>query len=794
MVPVKRPAFIRLVAVKAFDGNRTCRRNKSVIFFFAPLSLWIWLGCLLPLFAQAKQVQPLAAVEKNNTPGSIEGIVRDAENGDLLPSATIRLLNSALGTVSGLNGSFRVADVPAGHYTLSANFLGYQDVVINNVEVSPGQCARVTFLLQPAALAVGEIVVTAGLRSQAIKLAPASIGVVTGKQIREKSIRTFDQAFDEMPGVVVTRSGGANVQAFSIRGASEVAGGGIGNRVLLLIDGRPALSPESGGALWNLVPLGSIERIEVLRGAYSSLYGSSAMGGVVNVITRNPTPAPETRVQLYYGAYERAPQSTGYQRFNDFKTLALSHSRRIGKFSYLLDGSWKTDDGHKEKSGFDLSNFYAKTSWDFNDKHHVQFSANANRIFNDTPASWLSRRQAYQVAAFRLDDFQDRREFNADLYYYATPTDRLKYSTRLYHYSNASKFSFDDDPGNDSTNVNIGKQVIAESSVRTYRLGNITQVDLFTQSGHCLIAGLDVRWDYVLGTPDTVLYGEHRALGVGVYVQDEVALSKKLTATAGVRFDSYRILGQVQSANVSPKISMLYQARPNVSVRMLLAQAFRDPPVAERFIKFEQGGGLRFLPNPDLRSERLTLSAELGAKINPVPGGTLDMALFYNHYNNLISFQQLSNPFEPLVYQVVNLKAARMQGVEISYRQQWKNVLTINLGYTFLDARDVSAERVNDALAYKVRHSIGVSATTYYRGFAFNTNCRYRSRIEEVFIYPGSEPGAVFTANAKLSYIPSSGRFTACFAVNNLNNAQYEELERYRMPGRSYMVGMEMSF
>ena len=135
-----------------------------------------------------------------------------------------------------------------------------------------------------------------------------------------------------------------------------------------------------------------------------------------------------------------------------------------------------------------------------------------------------------------------------------------------------------------------------------------------------------------------------------------------------------------------------------------------------------------------------------------------------------------------------------MQGVEISYRQQWKNVLTINLGYTFLDARDISVERVNDALAYKVRHSFGVAATTYYRGFALNANCRYRSRIEEVFIYPGSEPGAVFTANTKLSYTPSNGRFTACFVVNNLNNAQYEELERYRMPGRSYMLGIELKF
>lgn len=768
-------------------------------FFITDLSkFWIGLVCCLPLMAQAQQALSafgaLDSAGHSRAFGRIEGVVRDAENGETLPAATIRVLNLGSVIKSDLNGYFNLPDLPIGSYNLSVSYLGYVGALHEKVAVQEGQTVQLSFDLKPTSLAVDEVVVTASLRSQAIKLAPASIGVVTNKQIQERNIRTFDQAFDEMAGVVVTRSSGANVQAFSIRGASEVAGGGIGNRVLLLIDGRPALSPESGGALWNLVPMGSIERIEVVRGAYSSLYGSSAMGGVVNVITRNPAPKTETRVQLHYGAYDRAPQSTGYRRYNDYKTLAMSHSRRLGKFAFLLDGSWKTDDGHKEKSGFDLFNFFGKASWDFNARQHLQFSANANHIWNDTPASWLSFRQAYSAAAHRQDDFQNRREFNADLYYYAFPSDHLKYSSRLYHYSNLSRFSFDGNPDNDSTNVNIGKQVIAESSITCHRLGNITQLDLYTNSGHSLVAGLDIRRDYVLGQPDTVLYGEHRAFGAGLYVQDEIVFNKKLTATAGLRFDNYRIANEVHSNNLSPKLALLYRARPDVSLRMLIAQAFRDPPIAERYIKFEQGGGLRFLPNPGLQSERLTLSAELGAKYSPHPGTSLDMALFYNRYSNLISFQQLSNPFEALVYQVVNLKAARMQGLEISYRQQWGKLLTLNACYTFLDAKDLSEGRVNDALAYKVRHTIGLGATTSYRRFGFNVNGRYRSKIEEVFIYPGSEPDATFIVNSKLTYSLPSGNYSAYFAVNNLNNAQYEELERYRMPGRSFTVGVDLRF
>lgn len=752
--------------------------------------------CLLSLTAEAQETAAAANPSRAGSgglSGGIEGVVRDADSGETLPLVNIRIPNTLTGTSSELDGSFRLTELPPGRYTLSASYVGYGDFMIENIEVVAGRSTRVDFALQSGAVFAGEVVVTAGARSQAIKLAPASIGVITAQQIRERQITTFDQAFDEMPGVVVIRSGGANVQAFSIRGASEVAGGGIGNRVLLLIDGRPSLSPESGGALWNLVPLSSIERIEVVRGAYSSLYGSSAMGGVVNVITRKPATTPETRLHLNYGAYNAAPRSAEYRRYNDFHTVELSHSRRVKNFSYLIDGSWKQDDGHKEKSGFDLYNFFGKTAWEFKPNHLLQISANANRMYSDAPATWLSRRQAYSVAEFKKDDYQDRREFNADIFYSARPNDRLKYTSRLYHYRNFSQFSFDDNPGNDSTNVNFGKQIVKEYSVRTHRLGNISQVDLFAGDHHYLIAGMDLKSDYVLGVPDIYLYGEHRVFSAGFYLQDEISIGNKIVATAGARYDHYSIIGEVQESNFSPKLALLYKANPKLSLRTLLAQAFRDPPIAERFIKFEQGGGLRFQPNPGLRPERLVLSAELGAKLEPAAGLSIDAALFYNRYNNLISFQQLSAPLEPLLYQVVNLKEAIMQGVEISLRRQWNNWLTVNLAYTYLDARDTSPERINDELAYKVRHTLGMSATAVRNKWMLNLSSRYRSRIEEVFIYPGSEPDAVFLLNAKLCFKPTEKR-SFYFAVNNLNNAQYEELERYRMPGRSFTTGVELSF
>jgi iron complex outermembrane receptor protein len=725
--------------------------------------------------------------------GTITGTVRDLESGELLPLVNIQVAGSNIGAASELDGSFKIADLPPGKYKLIATYIGYKEEVLENVEVQAGNEHSVAFELEPMDFLTGEVIVTATRQPQAVKLAPASVAIVTSQQMREKNVTTFDQAFDEVPGVVVTRSGGANVQALSIRGASEVAGGGIGNRVLLLIDGRPAISPESGGALWNLVPVNSIERIEVVKGAYSSLYGSSAMGGVVNVITQNPTPEAYTKVHVNYGAYGPAPQSSGYSRYNDFYTAEISTSRSLGRYSYLFDAGWKHNDGHREKSAFDLLNFFTIMSYRLNGNRHIQFSANANRIHNDTPATWLSKRQAYSVADFRKDDYQDRREYNADLYYYALPSAHLKYSTRFFYYHNHSQYSFDDDPGNDTSNVNRGKQVVARSSVHTQRLGNVSQVDWFFNERHALIAGIEVKFDRVEGMPDTVLYGKHDAGSFAAYLQDEVKLSSRLTATVGARLDHYRIMGDFHETNFSPKLAGVYQLKENLSLRMLLAQAFRTPSIAERYIKFEQGGGLSFRPNPQLRSEKLIFSAEVGSKMKIASNTSLDLSFFYNRYNDLISYQQISRPLEPLVFEVINLKEAVMQGFELTISQQWKKHLRVNIGYTYLDARDVSAGRFNDDLAYKHKHTFSASATGFYKKFTLNINSRYRSAIEEVFIYPGNEPEAVFLVNSKLSWELAEGQ-SVYFAADNIGDAQYEELERYRMPGRSYTLGAVICF
>ncbi len=725
--------------------------------------------------------------------GAISGIVLDSDNQRPVSFANISIDSASYGTISFDDGTFISGGIPVGSHVVAISRIGYATQTFRNVQINSTDTTYLEISLVPTAFISDQVVITATRKNQALKLAPASAEVVTRLQFSQKQLQTFDQAIEDIPGVVISRSSGSTVQSLSIRGASETAGGGAGNRVLLLIDGRPALSPESGGALWSLVPLNSLERIEVVKGAYSALFGSSAVGGVVNAITRKPTVTPDTRIHVSYGFYGNSPTDIDYDISGDFNTIEFSHSKKAGKFSYLLDGSRKQNDGHRQKSAFELFNFYGKFQYEFAHNRTLQVAGNINRLNNDTPATWLSPAQPFEVAEHRTDDYQNRNESSIDVFYNAVTNTSLKYSSRFYYYQNFQEFTFNDDPQNDSTNINFGKQFLDKSEIRTSRFGNVSQVDWAPSQSHYALAGFDIKFDKTEGLPDFALYGLHDAFEIGTYVQDEWSVSDRMTITAGMRIDYYTIINEFSEFSFSPKVAFVYEANSAISFRGLYAKAFRNPSIAERFIKFEQGGGLSFTPNPDLVSEKLTNSFEIGLKVNPHKRYIFDLSLYHNRFKDLISFVQVSAPLDPLTFMVTNLKTATMQGAEVSFNYRPFDWLGIRSGYSFLDARDTSPDRFNDVLAYKPRHTFSLTSDLKVDNFNLYLHLRSRSKIDEVFIYPDSNPKGYMLMDAKLTY-SFLDKHKFYLAVNNIQNTQYEELERYRMAGRSFSSGLYLDF
>lgn len=444
-----------------------------------------------------------------------------------------------------------------------------------------------------------------------------------------------------------------------------------------------------------------------------------------------------------------------------------------------------------------MYNVYGKAIYNFSNNRNIQLSSNYNWIHNQYPGSWLPPDRFYSVSDAKKDNRQARHELSADLYYYAVPSTSVKYSSRFYYYQNFSEYTFWNDPNNEA-NIN---ESIGRETIQTHRIGNVSQIDYYLGNVHYLIGGSDFQLDFTDARPANVLYGKHKAMNAAGYLQDEMKLHQKFTTTIGLRYDYNTIINGYSEDNFSPKISMVYAITPDWTVRTLFAQAYRNPSVAERYIKYEQGGGIYFVQDSILKSEKLYASFELGTKFRITEYTAYDISYFYNGYKNLIAYLPLK---VGELYKIINLDRARMQGIEFNFNLYCKHYYTASFGYTYLDARDMSG-RVDSAnvyykknpknrdIPYKVKHSFNFNSDAFYGNFAWNVNGRYNSAMKEVSIYPGSEPDAFFVANTKVSYKFQPGRMIYV-SVNNIFDAQYEEIERYRMPGRSYTLGTIFEF
>ena len=725
--------------------------------------------------------------------GVVIGRVTDAKTRAPLGYANVAVEGTTRGTVADSQGNFVIAELPAGTYQLVVSRVGHETSRTADFVVMAGDTTRVDVALQPALIEANPVVVTATRSEQTARMAPASVSVLNQDEIAARDPATFDRAIETVPGLAAFRStGGISVQSIQIRGSSDVAGGGVGNRVLLLIDGRPALTPDTGGAFWSLVPLPFIDRVEVVKGAFSSLYGSTAMGGVVNVITRRPGPVANGKVEMKVGFYEQPPADMQYTSETPLQSgVSADYAGKIGSTSFLVGASRTESDGYAENAAFTFYDVYSKLLWNVSDERTLELTVGGGQAENDYPHAWLNSAEPLEVRASYADDYQEKRYGNADLLYWGFSGENLKYSMRTYYYKQEQRSFFN--PGDPEQAIPGNEPYGQTTDIDGDKLGNWVQLEARLGARNKVVGGLDYQLDHVVSSPDSILYGDHQINNYAVFAQDDVMLARTLTATVGARYDWNHLVGGRTLEELSPKLALVWATTPELSLRALFGQAFRAPTIAEMFTEREIGGGIDFVPNPDLDAERLIASYEAGVRWNPDAIFGLDVAAFRYQYEDLMYFEDVSAELGvPFAYQVRNLNSALMQGVETTVQSHWR-ALSAFANYTYLDARDESPDRTDDVLAYRPEHSAALGADVAWRRWTVHGDARYRSQIDEVFLYPLQAPGAFWVFNGA-AQCQLNGAWMLSLKVNNVLDAAYEEVARYRLPGRNWMFGVAMRF
>jgi iron complex outermembrane receptor protein len=267
----------------------------------------------------------VAAFAQNT--GKIIGKVTDKQTGEPLVGATVTLRGSGASTISNNSGSFTLTSVKAGKSTLVVSYVGYQDVV-QTVNIATGATATIDVALSVSNRPGDEVVVTASKRPEKITRAPASISVISAKDFDQSSSFNIGELASKIQGVEFVRTGVTGV-GFNARGFNNA----FNAKILLMTDGRNSMMAGSSGlpsGIMNTVIKEDIERLEIVLGPNSALYGPNAHNGIANTITKDPRKWQGTDIAL--GAGNRGVFS------GRFRTATKINN----KWAYKLTGEYTT--------------------------------------------------------------------------------------------------------------------------------------------------------------------------------------------------------------------------------------------------------------------------------------------------------------------------------------------------------------------------------------------------------------------------------------------------------------------
>jgi iron complex outermembrane receptor protein len=652
--------------------------------------------------------------------------------------------------VSGEDGRFVVRGVPAGTYALSVSLVGYRPASLRGVRVNPGRATEVIVRLAPSAVEMPGVVVTATKRAQGFEEAPVSVSVLGGAEIAARNATTLDEVLGVAPGVHLV---GGQV---NVRGSSGYSRG-TGSRVLVLVDGFPALSADVADVKWDAIPVAQVDRVEVVKGAGSALYGTGALGGVINVLTKTPGETPETTVNALGGVYTdpHYPSWKWTDRRLYFSGVDGSHSRSARALRLLVAGARRYSTGFKENGRSSKYSGFGKFQYLFSPKTVATLILNGASEDHDVTIQWKDRNQPLEVPDGAVGDKTLSRKLNVN-----AQVDHLgpgRAATRL----RASLFRtwFD----NDLEGRQAGSRAVkgwgeAQTEFRVSQRVTLTQ-------------GAEATVDRVSSAPS--LFGDRMSKNFGVYAQGDVEAWPALTLSAGARYDrSRRDDGRIED-QVSPRLGLALRVSPRTTVRASLGRGFRAPSISEVYTN-STFAGVPIRPNPDLRAES-SLTAEVGVARDFGAGVALDGAVFVSRYRDLIE----ARPDETQTVRFQNVSRGRIAGAEVSLQADWRRAVRLTANATYLDAVEAFSGGGSLPLPYRPRWVANATLTFRRWGGRAGGEFRYASRIRRgsaLFPEGSRDLIPVYLVDAFAGV--EAGRVSAQLRVRNLLQYHYAEHER----------------
>ena len=624
----------------------------------------------------------------------IKGVVMTA-NGEPLAGASIVVEGTNINCGSNSKGEFSLNVQKDKVYKLRVSYLGYTPRLIT---VPASGHPPLKIKLQPSETALNELVVTGSRYERQLKDVPVITRVISREEIETVNPVDFTTLLEyTLPGIQFYYNTMSQVPEITYQGMDAKA-------VLFLLDGE-RISGESGDSNidYSRFNINDIERIEVVRGAASTLYDSRAIGGVINIITKKSV---------------RPFTASMHTRYAGKKGQSYSASAGVNlhRFSSLTSFGWRKRDSYlvKDEQGKQKEIINPDGSVTKSKTEPVAFNIYGYSIMD------VSQKLSY--------NFSDRFTGSARISYYTNKRDKYDNARYYQRYrdlilSGKLKWQFADNQNLDLSYIRdnyIKDNVYVDDDERVY--GNVNSTIRLYYTGmfgkHTLSGGVDLlREDmkhHFMKDTATVHMNQY-----SFCLQDDWQLTDKMNVVVGVRGDkggSYRL-------HFTPKVSVLYRPLKTITLRAGYSQGYRIPNLKELYQEFNMGGmGIMMYGKKDLKPEegtQISASVEYDYK-----GLNLSVSTYHNRYKNKISYEYIS-PGKSWNMKYVNALNVKTTGVEVTANYKLPFGLRFSGGYSYVYDYD---ERDGYNMSWVRPHSARLSSVYKHRfgktteSVAFNTS------------------------------------------------------------------------
>ena len=700
---------------------------------------------------------------------NISGIIIDESNNNPLVGANVFLSNLNEGSATNNNGEFLITDISPGIYELEVSAIGYKNYS-KSITVKQDENFKLIVVMNREPL-TWEAINVIGMSP--LRHSPEITQIIDKDELMKNGIFNISCLLKTLHGfdLQMAHEYGRNVN-ISIRGSSDYKPGGYNNRVLLLVDGLPASIPNSGAPDWNAIPLENIDRIEIVRGPASSLYGHNSMGGVINMVTRSKKPNNLSTYQASFGSFNKS-------------VFQLNYNRNMKSINVFTTAGYNSSSGHRFNSYHENIRGSVKIKSQIGSYRKWSLSAIITRSSNGQPGfdypenpSIISYRQSERTSGY-LHIFYSQPIFNDGI---------LSSSIGL------NQFNTIYNDRNDTPPEKIQGQTEYKDQIKIWR----NEYQKFFTDKSILTIGTEAGFDGSRSDVINAIYVKPKQRTLGAFTQFKKPFKEYWILDIGLRYD-YR---QVQGGNlypiklyqaVSPKFNLYFKPHSNKQYHLSLNRGFRAPSISELFLEHESSYGLQFRGNPELQPEFMT-AAEIGFKAMRERNQAWFLNIFYNYYSNMIDFVY-TIPVESL-----NRTNVKGFGLEFGISNI---VLPLKLGIMSMNYSHLQMEDMqnNGPILYRSRHKVKVGIDKDVRKINIGLSFNYKSPQQYENFLSSDHPIIDNIVRFPIETIPEVSLFNLnvskkflkieiALNINNIFNKDYVLIQNYPMPGRNWQINL----